>query len=211
MTAKLTDLLNNALNQNHLKLNAIQQEKILSYLALLKKWNQAFNLTAITNDEEMIYLHIIDSLMIARFLKGQQILDVGTGAGLPGMPLAILNEGLQFTLMDKRSKKIIFLRQVLAELQLKNVTLIENRCEDFKPSTGFDTITARAFSDIKTFVNLTKHLLNKHGLLLAMKGKTLENNFSSFENDFQIKTVKLSIHGIEVKRHLVSMTKSDKG
>jgi 16S rRNA (guanine527-N7)-methyltransferase len=120
--------LQTALKKNSLALSDHEQQQLLTFLELIKRWNKVFNLTAITNTEDMIYLHLIDSLVIQPYLKGQRMLDVGTGAGLPGIPLAIIQPAQHWVLLDKNSKKTRFLTQVIAELGLKNVEPIHSRC-----------------------------------------------------------------------------------
>ena len=139
-------LLTQALKENNLIISDAAQQQLLNYLALLQQWNKVFNLTAITDPREMVYLHIIDSLAIQPFLNGKRFLDVGSGAGLPGIPLAIIHPDQHWVLLDKNNKKTRFITQACAELRLTNVEAVHARCEDFKPTQCFDNIVARAFA-----------------------------------------------------------------
>jgi 16S rRNA (guanine527-N7)-methyltransferase len=151
------------------------EAKLLAYLALLDKWNRVYNLTAVRDAERMVSHHLLDSLAAVPYFQGggsdlTRVLDVGSGGGLPGIPLAIARPELQVTLIDSIAKKTAFLLQAKAELGLANLNVVTSRVEDFRPSTGFDIITSRAFSDLKEFVTLTRHLLKPGGHWLAMKG-----------------------------------------
>lgn len=200
-------LLAKALEENHLDLSQNVQQQLLRYLQLMLTWNRVFNLTTITETRDMIYLHLIDSLIIAPALHGQHFLDVGTGAGLPGLALAIAHPQQQWTLLDKNSKKTRFLTQVIAELGIKNVEVAHSRIEDFHPSQCFDSILSRAFSSIQTFAENTSHLLCQNGRLIAMKGKYPREELEDLHASVCIQEVsRLEIKGIDVERHVVSLT-----
>jgi 16S rRNA (guanine527-N7)-methyltransferase len=197
-----------ALEKNHLPLTPAIITKHLAYLALLDTWNKAYNLTAITDPREMIYLHLIDSLLIQPHLQGSRLLDVGSGAGLPGIPLAIANPEQQWVLLDKNSKKTRFLTQAIAELELSNITAVHSRVEDFQPAMGFDSIVSRAFGTIRLFTETTEHLLNTNGILLAMKGKYPATELAEIPAHFTVaQSIRLDIKGIAVERHLISLRK----
>jgi len=174
------------------------------YLALMLKWNKAYNLTAITKPDDMVILHLLDSLAINPFLHGARICDVGSGAGLPGIPLAIINPNKHFTLIDANNKKIRFLTQVKIELKLNNVEVVHARAEAYQPKICFDTIVSRAFSAINVMLNKTKHLCCKDGNFLAMKGIYPEKELAELDPSFKVKWVKeLKIPGLDAQRHLV--------
>lgn len=155
-----------------ISLTEIQSERLLGYLSLLLKWNKAFNLTAITNPEEALNLHLLDSVSVSPAIAAyDSLLDVGTGGGLPGIPLAILNPEKQFTLLDTNSKKTRFLKQVVYELGLDNVTVINQRVQDFDNQSGYACILSRAFASLSDMVQWTEHLLADKGHWLAMKGQ----------------------------------------
>ncbi|MES9906044.1 MAG: 16S rRNA (guanine(527)-N(7))-methyltransferase RsmG [Sedimenticola sp.] len=151
-------------------LSSEQQQKLLDYLALLVKWNRAFNLTAIRDPKEMVSRQLLDALSILHLVRGSQVLDVGTGPGLPGIPLAVALTDTRFTLLDSNGKKTRFVQQSIGALGLRNVEVIQARVEAFQPQQGYDTITSRAFTSLPKMVQLTSHLLADGGRYLAMKG-----------------------------------------
>lgn len=146
------------------------QQKLLAYMALLQKWNKVYNLTAVRDPLEMVTLHLLDSLSVLPYVNSKNLLDVGSGGGLPGVVLAICKPELQVTTIDTVQKKVIFMRQVKGELGLDNLTPVHARVEDFKPVAPFEIVISRAFSEIALFINLTKHLIAENGQWLAMKG-----------------------------------------
>jgi 16S rRNA (guanine527-N7)-methyltransferase len=151
--------------------DAAQQARLLEFPRLLRKWNRVYNLTAIEDPAQMVRLHLLDSLSLLPYLRGARVLDVGTGAGLPGIPLAIMAPGAAFTLLDSNAKKTRFVRQAAIELGLANVQVEHARIEQFRPAQGFDTILTRAFASLPVIVAETARLLNPGGLILAQKGK----------------------------------------
>lgn len=197
-----------ALQENNYVLPAKTSQQLTRYLELMLAWNRVFNLTNITQPEEMVYLHLIDSLAVAPYLYGNRLLDVGTGAGLPGLPLAILNPEQEWTLLDKVAKKTRFLTQVIAELKLNNVTVVTQRCEDFHPAQGFDSILSRAFGTIRLLIETTEHLLNTDGMFIVMKAKYPQSELQDIPNPFIVQdVVKLEIKGKDIERHLVRLRK----
>jgi 16S rRNA (guanine527-N7)-methyltransferase len=201
-------LLQLALQENHLSLSESEQQKMIRYLELMQTWNKVFNLTNITAPRDMVYLHIIDSLAVQPHLNGTRLLDVGTGAGLPGIPLALLNPEQQWVLLDKNSKKTRFLTQTVAELQLVNVEIVHNRSEDFHTSHCFDSILSRALGTIRMFAETTEHLLCPTGKLIAMKGKYPQEELDDLPDNIKVEDItRLDIKGMEIERHIVRMTK----
>lgn len=197
-------LLTRALAENNLNLTCAAQEKLLHYLALILQWNRVYNLTTITAPAEMIYLHLIDSLVVAQHLTGKRILDVGSGAGLPGIPLAIMQPQQQFILLDKNSKKTRFLVQVIAELGLQNVEMMHARVQDLVLPECCDNILSRAFSSLVLFVTQTAHLLCRNGMFIAMKGKLPQEEIQMLPKNFVVqKVIALDIKGITIVRNLV--------
>jgi len=180
------------------------EAKLLAYLALLDKWNRVYNLTAVRDAERMVSHHLLDSLAAVPFFQGEAVLDVGSGGGLPGIPLAIARPELQVTLIDSIAKKTAFLLQAKAELGLANLSVVTRRVEDFRPETGFDIITSRAFSDLKEFVTLTHHLLNPAGRWLAMKGLMPHEEIASLPPWVRVSANHaLEVPGLEASRHLI--------
>lgn len=178
--------------------------KLLAYLALLDKWNRVYNLTAVRDTERMVSHHLLDSLAAVPFFQGQSVLDVGSGGGLPGIPLAISRPELQVTLIDSIAKKTAFLLQAKAELGLKNLNVVTGRVEDYRPEAGFDVITSRAFSDLKEFVTLTRHLLKPTGQWLAMKGLMPHEEVASLPDWVRVSAHHaVAVPGLEAARHLI--------
>lgn len=198
------DILQAGLKKNNILLTEHQIQQLVNYLALMQTWNKVFNLTNITDPHDMVYLHIIDSLLINPYLHGHTFLDVGSGAGLPGIPLAVLNPDHTWTLLDKNNKKTRFMRQAAAELGLTNVNIIHSRTEEFHPAQGFDSILSRAFASLTTFVESTKHLLAEQGVFLAMKGKFPQDELAELPESRYNRTVeKIALKGMDVERHIV--------
>ncbi|MDP3744895.1 MAG: 16S rRNA (guanine(527)-N(7))-methyltransferase RsmG [Methylotenera sp.] len=200
-----------------LHLSAEQQQKLLDYVALIYKWNQVHNLTAVREPLDMVTLHILDSLSVLPYVECKHLLDVGAGAGLPSIPLAICLPELQVTAIDAVLKKVSFMRQVKAQLGLANFTVIHGRIEDQEVAeqensgseikSKFDVIISRAFSEIGLFVKLTKHLLAENGKWLAMKGTIPQHEFEKSRIiPTEIKTLKVA--GLDAERHLVVLEKS---
>ena len=155
---------------------------LYEYLQLLQKWNKPFNLTAIKKAEEMIPKHLMDSLSVLAHLGGaRRVCDVGTGAGLPGIPLAVCCPETEFVLLDSNGKKTRFLHQVRCHLNLNNVTIVEGRAEDYQPEVGFDAVLSRAFADLMRMCQVTQHLLKKNGVWLAMKSQILETEQATLD------------------------------
>jgi 16S rRNA (guanine527-N7)-methyltransferase len=192
------------LSQNNLTVNEATSKKLVEYVLLLHKWNQVDNLTSIRDPLQMISRHIIDSLSIAPYLQGPNILDVGTGAGLPGIPLALTHPELCFSLLDSNGKKTRFLTHVLQTLMLTNIDIISVRVEKYHPKNCFNSVVSRAFSQLNEFLQKTKHLCCENGLFLAMKGQYPTEEIAVLDPHFKlINTKPLQIAGLDEKRHLL--------
>lgn len=195
-----------ALAENQLTLAADAVDKLVTYLELMQKWNKVFNLTSITEPREMVYLHIIDSLLTAPFINGKRCLDVGSGAGLPGIPLAILNPEQEWVLMDKNNKKTRFMTQAIAELKLTNAEAVHTRAEDFHPETCFDNIVARAYASLALFIKTTRHLICKNGTFVALKGKFPQEELTETAELIQASNVTpVIMKGMTLDRHIVCL------
>lgn len=180
------------------------EAKLLAYLALLDKWNRVYNLTAVRDVERMVSHHLLDSLAAVPFFQGESVLDVGSGGGLPGIPLAIARPQLHVTLIDSIAKKTAFLLQAKAELGLANLNVVTGRVEDYRPESCFDIITSRAFSDLKEFVTLTRHLLKPAGRWLAMKGLMPHEEIVSLPDWAKVSADHaLVVPGLAASRHLI--------
>lgn len=162
-------------------------EKYLAYIAILDKWNKTYNLTAVKEPEQMLERHVLDSLSVLNFIKGKNCLDIGTGAGLPGMILAIARPEFIWTLLDSNHKKTRFLNHVKAELDLINVEIVHSRIESYKPDKSFDTIICRALAPLDRVLEQSQHLITKDNQLLAMKGKQAQEEINKLgDHQFQI-------------------------
>jgi 16S rRNA (guanine527-N7)-methyltransferase len=190
-----------------LDVSSEQQQKLLQYLSLLHKWNKVYNLTAVREPLEMVTLHLLDSLSVLPHVKAKDLLDVGSGGGLPGIVLAICLPDLQVTTIDTVQKKAIFMRQVKGELALDNLTVVNERVENFHPTEKFEAIISRAFSEISLFIQLTQHLIAKNGQWLAMKGIVPHHEFERAEYERLAikpnKIIPLKVAGLQAERHLV--------
>ena len=183
-----------------------QAQQLLAYLLMLKKWNRVFNLTAVDRLEDSINRHVLDSASVLRFLRGNRVLDVGTGAGLPGIPLAILDPERLYVLLDSSAKKIRFIQQVVIDLGLKNVQPIAVRIEDFDPVEGFDSITSRAFSSLELFAGAAYRLLSARGSLIALKGRLPVEEMGQVGID-GLKVHKILVPGLGLERHIIEIPK----
>jgi 16S rRNA (guanine527-N7)-methyltransferase len=177
-------------------------DQLLTYLDLVEKWNRVYNLTAIREREEMIKLHFLDSLSILKHVQVKNILDVGSGAGFPGIVLAITKPELKVTVMDSVNKKTTFMQQVKSELSLMNLDVLNSRVEDYQPTTLFEAVTSRAFSNLKNMMSLTQHTLQKEGVWLAMKSKDVKQEVEAFEKN-QYTLIPLEVPFINAERYLV--------
>ena len=198
-------ILNQGIKDAKLEISEQTQQKLLAYLALMQKWNKVHNLTAVRDADEMVTLHLLDSLVVLPYVDAQNLLDVGSGAGLPGIPLALCLPNLQVTVIDSNSKKVSFMRQVKAELGISNLEVLGGRVEDIAATRKFEIIISRAFSDLSLFVSLTHHLLDVQGKWLAMKGVYPEAELADLVAKTGIVASKvevLSVPGLSAQRHL---------
>lgn len=183
-----------------------QQQQLLQYLGLLIKWNKAYNLTAVRNPDEMVSRHLLDSLSVVQYVEqyGNDWLDVGSGGGMPGVPLAIIFPERKFTLLDSNGKKTRFLTQVKLELKLDNLEVIHNRVEAFTPARAFSGIISRAFSSLADFTNWTRHQGDTNSHWLAMKGVHPDDELQALPEDFRLDSCQiLKVPGCQGQRHLL--------
>ena len=182
------------------------QTKLLAYSALLYKWNKTFSLTALRESEKSVSHHLLDSLAILPFVTADNLLDVGSGGGMPGIPLAIARPDLAVTLLDSNSKKAAFLQQAAIELALPNVSVHCGRVEQYHPDKPFAAITSRAFAELADFVTLSTALLADNGCWLAMKGVRPDDEIARLPTGVTVTSVhRLAVPGIDGERHLVVM------
>lgn len=187
-----------------------QLMQITNYIELLLKWNKVYNLTAIVNPGDVVIRHVLDSLSIIKFIGNDvNLIDIGSGAGLPGIIIAILKPSSNVTLLDSSNKRTAFLQQVKIKLNLNNIHIENLRVENYKPSKKFDTIIARAFTQLLNYVKLTKHLLLENGTIWAMKGKLQHLEVEEFNNDsigFKIINVNnIAVPYLDESRHLIEI------
>jgi 16S rRNA (guanine527-N7)-methyltransferase len=202
------DLLIEGLQRMDLKLSDQVIDQLMTYLNLVEKWNRVYNLTAIRERDEMIKLHFLDSLSILSHVHVKNILDVGSGAGFPGIVLAITKPELKVTVMDSVNKKTTFMQQVKSELSLTNLDVVNSRVEDYQPTTLFEAVTSRAFSNLKNMMSLTQHTLQKEGVWLAMKSKDVREELEAFEKN-QYTLIPLEVPLINAERYLVILKKDN--
>lgn len=198
-------LLADGLEAMKLAATAAQRAGLLAFLNLLRKWNRVYNLTAITDTKDMVPLHLLDSLALLPYLPAGRVLDVGTGAGLPGIPLALLCPEREFTLLDSNAKKTRFVQQAVIELGLANVHVEQSRIELYRPAQGFDAILVRAFASLPEIVAETSRLLNPGGIILAQKGKTPAEEIHALQQ-VAVESFPLHIPGVAAARHLIAIT-----
>lgn len=183
-------------------------DKIATLLEDLAYWSQRFNLTGIRDIPAMVSGHVLDSLSVRPYLQGASVLDVGTGAGFPGLPLAIAEPEREFELLDGNGKKIGFVQRNITSLGIDNATAHKVRAEDYAPGNRFDTVIARALSAIPKFIKLTSHLLEEDGVLLALKGKYPAEELDKIPENWEYTVNELKVPGLESRaRHLVSLTR----
>ncbi|WP_372524188.1 16S rRNA (guanine(527)-N(7))-methyltransferase RsmG [Sulfuricaulis sp.] len=200
---KLEKRLQQGLSEMGLDLAAPVRKKLLTFLELLEKWNRAYNLTAVRDPEQMVPRHLLDSLTVLPYLQGPRVLDIGTGAGLPGIPLALARPDIEFTLLDSNAKKTRFATQALHELGLKNVSVVQERVEKFHPETKFDTLIARAFASIPDMLAASRHLCAPRGRFLVMKGVFPQEELAAVTDGYRSEVTALRIPGLDAARHLV--------
>jgi 16S rRNA (guanine527-N7)-methyltransferase len=182
------------------------QEKLARHLELIAKWNRVHNLTAVRETDQMVVLHVLDSLsVLAHLERARSLLDVGSGAGFPGIPLAIARPELSVTLLDASHKKCAFMRQAKAELGLDNVEVACERVESWKPAQRFDAVVSRAFSDLADFVEQAQHLVAPGGALVAMKGVHPFEEIARLPATHRARVLEIRVPTLDAKRHLVFM------
>ena len=200
MKAKLENLL----AQAEIQLIDLQKDQLIQLVQLLHKWNKAYNLTSVRDPKEMLVKHILDSIVVSPYLQGDRFIDVGTGPGLPGLPLAIINPTKQFVLLDSLGKRISFIRNAVRELGLTNVEPVLSRVEEYQPEQKFDGVLSRAFASLKDMTDWCHHLPKKDGYFYALKGIYHEDEVQELDKKFELKDViTLYVPELIGERHLI--------
>lgn len=205
---RLRDHLDCLIAQTDLEVNDQQRTQLIGYVALLDKWNKAYNLTSVRDPEDMLVKHIMDSILVSPHLCGDCFIDVGTGPGLPGIPLAIMNPEKKFTLLDSLGKRIRFIKQAIYELNIHNVTPVQSRVEAFCPEEKFDGVLSRAFASIQDMISWCQHLPKKErGVFIALKGQMPHDELNQLPESYSVIDVKsLTVPELEGERHLVILS-----
>ena len=204
MKAKLDSLL----AQAKIQPNDQQKQQLIDFVNLLNKWNKAYNLTSVRDPRDMLVKHILDSLVVSPHLQGDRFIDVGTGPGLPGLPLAIINPDKQFVLLDSLGKRISFIRNAVRELGLTNVKPVLSRVEEYQPEEKFDGVLSRAFASLKDMTEWCWHLPKPDGMFYALKGIYQQEEAQNLSDQFQIENViSIEVPTLIGERHLILLTK----
>lgn len=188
-----------------------QRSQLVGYVEMLDKWNKAYNLTSVRDPQEMLVKHIMDSIVVSTHLQGESFIDVGTGPGLPGIPLSIMNPDKQFVLLDSLGKRIRFIKQVLHELKIENVTPVQSRVEEYLPEDKFDAVLSRAFASMTDMVEWCHHLPKSNGgLFLALKGQLPQSEIEQLPEWCSVTDIKaLTVPQLEGERHLVILSRKE--
>ena len=205
LSEELAGLIASGCRDQRMGISAASVTKLTAYLRLLAQWNKVYNLTAIRDPRAMVHRHILDSLAVLPYIKGSSLVDVGTGAGLPGLPLAIVKPELTVCCLDSSAKKLRFVQQVITELEIENAVTLHARVEDHQPATGYDQVISRAFTSLVEMHQLTRHLCAAGGQWLAMKGKNPLAELDALRAcGVAPETIELFVAGLDENRHLVS-------
>ena len=192
-----------------LRLNPQQDQQLQQYLELLQRWNKVYNLTAVRDPVQMLPLHLWDSLSVVPFIEAEHCLDVGSGAGLPGIPLAIMRPTQQFTLLDTNGKKTRFIQQAALELGLANIKVVQKRVEQWHPEQQFAAIISRAFASLADFVTVSSMHLQAQGRLYAMKGRDPESEIAELHQGWSVAgSHQLIVPSLDAERHLLELTRT---
>ncbi|MGS2720969.1 16S rRNA (guanine(527)-N(7))-methyltransferase RsmG [Paraglaciecola aestuariivivens] len=205
---ELLTVLKNSLKHTELEVSQAQQALLIQYVLLMHKWNKAYNLTSIREPQQMVIKHIVDSIVVAPLLEHSNYIDVGTGPGLPGIPLAIMCPDKHFILLDSLGKRVRFMKQVAYELKLSNIQPLQSRVEDYQSDIKIDGVLSRAFASLKDMLHWCQHLVDSQGVFLALKGQLPTDEIHGLPAGFTLQeTIKLDVPGLEGERHIVKIKK----
>jgi len=186
-----------------------QAEKLVAYVQMMHKWNKAYNLTSVRDPKDMLVKHILDSIIIAPLLEGKHYIDVGTGPGLPGIPLSIMLPNTHFVLLDSLGKRVRFMKQVAYELNLANIEPVQSRVEAYKSQTKLDGVLSRAFASLKDMLHWCQHLVDSDGKFLALKGQYPDEELTQLPAGFKLtQSIELHVPELEGERHLIIINKN---
>jgi len=206
--AQLDSALQKGLAAQGLQVEEAARAAMLQYIGLLQRWNKAYNLTSIKDPMQMLSYHLLDSLSISPHLQGRSFIDVGTGAGLPGIPLAVTHPDKTFSLLDSNGKRIRFLFQIKTALQLNNVKEMQGRVEEYKPEKLYDGVISRAFASLTDMIEGSEHLLASGGSFYAMKGRYPDKELSELPKGYKVEqAIELDVPTLDQQRHLIIIKK----
>ncbi|MDK9739143.1 16S rRNA (guanine(527)-N(7))-methyltransferase RsmG [Vibrio sp. D404a] len=205
----LREKLDHLISQTNLEVSDKQRGQLVGYVELLNKWNKAYNLTSVRDPMDMMVKHILDSIIVSTHLQGKRFIDVGTGPGLPGIPLSIMNPDCEFFLLDSLGKRIRFIKQVVHELGIDNVTPVQSRVEEFQPEEKFDAVLSRAFASMTDMVEWCHHLPKEQsGVFLALKGQHPRDEMDQLPDWCSVTDIKaLQVPELDGERHLVTLSR----
>jgi 16S rRNA (guanine527-N7)-methyltransferase len=208
-TETLLEVLQDCLALTSLQVSEAQQNTLVKFVQLMDKWNKAFNLTSVRDPKQMVIKHIVDSIVIAPYLTEKNYIDVGTGPGLPGIPLAIMLPEKHFVLLDSLGKRVRFMKQAGFELGIVNIEPVQSRVEQYHSDLKLDGVLSRAFASLKDMLHWCQHLVDSDGVFLALKGQFPAEELTQLPENFQLQeSIELKVPGLEGERHLIKIKKT---
>lgn len=208
LEGELLAILEDSLKNSDVVIAQVQQQQLIKYVLMMHKWNKTYNLTSVRDPRQMVIKHIVDSIVVAPFLDKGCYIDVGTGPGLPGIPLAIMCPDKHFILLDSLGKRVRFMKQVAYELKIDNIRPVQSRVENFVTDVKIDGVLSRAFASLKDMLHWCEHLVDSHGVFLALKGQLSTSELKELPLEFILQeTIKLNVPGLEGERHIVKINR----
>ena len=208
LEGELLAILEDSLKNSDIVIAQVQQQQLIKYVLMMHKWNKTYNLTSVRDPRQMVIKHIVDSIVVAPFLDKGCYIDVGTGPGLPGIPLAIMCPDKNFILLDSLGKRVRFMKQVAYELKIDNIRPVQSRVENFVTDVKIDGVLSRAFASLKDMLHWCEHLVDSHGVFLALKGQLSTSELKELPLEFILQeTIKLNVPGLEGERHIVKINR----
>jgi 16S rRNA (guanine527-N7)-methyltransferase len=205
---QLVEQLTSCLKDSDVTPSSEQIEKLVAYVLMMHKWNKAYNLTSVRDPQQMLIKHIVDSIVVAPFLSQTYYIDVGTGPGLPGIPLAIMCPDKHFVLLDSLGKRVRFMKQAAYELKLSNIEPVQSRVEDYQSKVKLDGVISRAFASLKDMLHWCQHLVDSQGIFLALKGQLPEDELKEISDKFDlVEIIKLKVPHLVGERHIIKIRK----